>query len=69
MAGVHPRRCRGAVTWRSSRLCWQRRGPVTWCWWRALSTGFGSGDVALLVGSLGAGGVDELAPVWPDCGH
>jgi len=31
--------------------------------------GFGGGDVALLVGSLGAGGIDELTPVWPDCGH
>jgi hypothetical protein len=25
--------------------------------------------VALLVGSLGAGGIDELTPVWPKCGH
>jgi len=31
--------------------------------------GIGDRDVALLVGSSGAGGIDELAPVWPKCGH
>jgi len=34
-----------------------------------LWTGLGGGrDVALLVGSLGDGGIDELAPVWPQRG-
>jgi hypothetical protein len=42
---------------------------VTWCWLTASLAASGAGDVALLVGSLRAGGVDELAPVWPDCGH
>jgi hypothetical protein len=67
------------VTWRGWGLCSQRRGPVTWrCWAvcrRRQGAGFvgwlvslGAGDVALLVGSLGAGGIDELAPVWPQGG-
>ena len=36
---------------------------------RALWTGLGARDVALLVGSLGAGSIDERAPVWPKRGH
>ena len=29
----------------------------------------GDGDVAVLAASLGAGGIDELAPAWPKSGH
>jgi len=31
--------------------------------------GLGGHDMALLVGSLGAGGINKLALVWPKCGH
>ena len=29
----------------------------------------GDGDVVALAASLGAGGIDELAPAWPKSGH
>ena len=36
-----------------------------WCQWGALLGALGSCDVA----SLGAGGIDELAPDWPKSGQ
>jgi len=70
----------GAVMWRRWGLCWQRRVPVTWrrwaVWLVSSWTGvvrrlvsLGAGDVALLAGRLGDGGIDELTPVWPKRGH
>jgi hypothetical protein len=50
------------------RRCWQHRGLATWRCCGALWTGLGGRDMALLVGLLGAGGIDELAPVWPQRG-
>jgi len=43
-------------------------GAAMWRCWGPLWTGLGGRDVALVVGSLGAGRIDELAPVWPQRG-
>ena len=38
-------------------------------WVGGIVDGIGGCDVASLVGSLGAGGINELILVWPRCGH
>ena len=37
--------------------------------WRASLAALGDGDVAALAASLGASGIDKLAPAWPKSGH